>query len=252
MQANGIVTGGGSGIGAAAARGLAQAGASVLVADINGEAAASVAKDIVGAGGRAEACTIDVTSAEDNHRMVEAAVDAFGSLDFAFLNAGVVAPGSILDVDPVAWKRVLDINVWGVLFGIHAVAPKMVEQRKGSIVVTASVAGLRGDRYMAPYITSKHAAVGLVRAAAAELAPQGVRVNAVCPGAVDTPMVGAAAPAGSEMRDRLDGIHPVGRIGRPEEIAAMVEFLVSDKSSFVTGEAIRVDGGIGANVPSPL
>ena len=105
---------------------------------------------------------------------------------------------------------------------------------------------------MAPYITSKHAAVGLVRAAAAELAPQGVRVNAVCPGAVDTPMVAVGAPEGSEMRGRLDGIHPMGRIGQPEEIAAMVEFLVSPKGSFVTGEAIRVDGGIGANVPSPF
>jgi NAD(P)-dependent dehydrogenase (short-subunit alcohol dehydrogenase family) len=128
----------------------------------------------------------------------------------------------------------------------------MVEKRSGSIVVTASVAGLRGDKYMAPYITSKHAAVGLVRAAAAELAPQGVRVNAVCPGAVDTPMVAAAAPEGSDLRARLGNIHPIGRIGQPEEIAAMVEFLLSDKASFVTGETIRVDGGIGANVPSPL
>lgn len=252
MLGNGIVTGGGSGIGAAAARTLAASGASVLVADINIEAANAVAKDITEKGGKAEACEVDVSSHSDNLRMAETAAASFGRVDFAFLNAGLVAPGSILTGERADWQRVIDINVLGVLSGIQATAPGMVEQGSGSIVVTSSVAGVRGDKFMAPYIMTKHAAVGLVRAAAAELAPQGVRVNAICPGAVDTPMVAMAAPEGSEFRERLGNIHPMGRIGQPEEIAAMVEFLVSDKASFVTGEAIRVDGGIGANVPSPM
>lgn len=252
LSAAGIVTGAGSGIGAATARRLAAAGARVLAADIDADAAKAVVSEILAAGGQAEACTTDVASAADNRRMADAVRDFYGALDFAFFNAGVLVPGSALDCDPSQWQRAFDVNVTGVLHGIQAVAPSMVEQGAGSIVVTASVAGLRGDRFMAPYIASKHAVIGLVRAASADLAPQGVRVNAICPGAVDTAMMQVGMPVGTERRERLEQLHPIGRVGQPEEIAATVEFLVSENASFVTGEALRVDGGIGANVPSPF
>ncbi len=252
MDRAGVVTGGGSGIGAATALRLARGGARVVVADIDDGAAQKVASEIVAAGGEAKAIRADVSSAADNRQLAELVLSEFGRLDFAFLNAGILVPGDAVSCDPREWQRAFDVNVTSVLHGIQALAPPMVERGAGAIVVTSSVAGLRGDRYMAPYIASKHAVVGLVRAASSDLAPHGVRVNAICPGAVETAMLEAGVPAGSERRARLERVHPIGRIAKPDEIAAVVEFLVSPGGSFVTGEAVRVDGGIGASVPSPF
>jgi NAD(P)-dependent dehydrogenase (short-subunit alcohol dehydrogenase family) len=238
-----LVTGAGSGIGAATAKAFAAAGSAVSCVDLNLAAAQATVATIESAGGRAIAIQADVASEADNQAMVERTCTELGGLDVAHLNAGILQQSSLLDIDVDTWDKVMAVNVRGVFLGLKAAVPVMQKAGGGAIAVTASIAGLRGDGAMSLYTTSKHAVIGLVKSAAGEFAASGVRVNAVAPGAVDTPMVsGNYEELGAD--SPLAQLHPLGRVGKPVDIANMVLFLCSDQASFVTGGVYPVDGGI--------
>ena len=239
-----LVTGAASGIGRATALALAADGWHVALGDIDEDGGAETARMIDAAGGHARFVACDVTSPEANARLAEAARE-MGPLEAAVLNAGMegpVAPLAAIDADDL--RRVLEVNVMGVWHGLQAVLGGMLEAGRGSIVAVASVAGLGGFPFHSPYAASKHAVVGLVRTAALEAAASGVRVNAVCPGFTDTPMVDEGLEKMGQTADQLLRRIPARRLATPEEIAATVAFLCSDASSYVTGHALAVDGGI--------
>lgn len=239
-----LVTGAASGIGAASARELARGGARVGCADLDADGAERTAKEITQAGGDAFGLALDVTDPEQNTKAVVAVVDRYGSLDVAHLNAGIAAASSVLDTTLEEWDRVHAVNQRGVFLGLQACARAMRDTGGGSIVITSSGAGLRGGPAMGTYCATKHGVLGLMKCAAVDLAPHAIRVNAVCPGVIDTPILGPI----HQNREILDGVfarvHPIGRVGQPEEVARLVLFLASDESSFITGTAHPVDGGM--------
>jgi NAD(P)-dependent dehydrogenase (short-subunit alcohol dehydrogenase family) len=243
-----IVTGGASGIGRATALAFARQGARVCVADLDAEGAERVAKEISGAGGDACAVALDVTDAAQNEAAVRRSEERFGALHVAFLNAGIAVPSTVLGGDVDVFDRTLAVNLRGVFLGLRAVAPALIQAGGGSIVATASVAGLRGGAGMPAYYASKHGVVGLVKAAAAELAPHRIRVNAVCPGIIDTPILGPLHGMKQFTEGVFARLHLVNRVGQPEEVAELVSFLASDRSAFVTGCAWPIDGGITASI----
>jgi len=239
-----LVTGGGSGIGRAAAQLFARHGASVLVADRDEHGGQESVELIAAAGGAARFQRVDVADPDEVRAMVAAAVDAFGRLDVALNNAGMPGTYAALDQQTMAdWDRTLAVNLTGVFLSMQAEIAAMVETGGGAIVNTASAAGLIGFANLPAYVASKHGVVGLTKAVALEFARKNVRVNAVCPGTIRTPMLEGFA--GSE--EALLGMGrmvPVGRLGTSEEVAEATVWLCSDAASFITGHALSVDGGV--------
>lgn len=250
-----IVTGAGSGIGAATARLLASEGAAVTVADIDGARAAAIADAIADTGAPARAEVVDVSDPAAVEAMVATTVAAFGGLDVLHNNAAAIDQNA-LDQDVVTgdlavWERVMAVNLTGPLLGCRYAIPAMLERGGGAIVNTASAAAFYGSRTLAAYGTSKAGVVALTRYVATAYAGRGIRCNAVAPGVVVDRATQAALSGspGSPLAPYVAG-HLVGRLGYPEEIATAVAYLASDDAAFVTGECLRVDGGL--TVPSPL
>jgi len=240
----GLVTGGGGGIGRAIAQRLARDGMAVAVVDRNSGAAQTVAAEIGGL-----AVTADVTEPEEVGRAIDATLARFGKIDLLVNNAGVAWMGPALDTPLEVLRSMLAVNVEGVFIVSHAVLPHMVARRTGSVVNLASWAGKTGPAYFAGYSASKFAVIGLTQALAREMAPHGIRVNAICPGiVVDTAMRTSIEAQQRryvlpETAEREKSI-PIGRVSVPDDVAAIAAFLASDESSYMTGEAINLSGGL--------
>src|SRR5262245_54760820 len=244
-----LITGAGNGIGRATALAFAGRGAKVMVVDRDAAGAERTADTIQQQGGKARFCVADVTKSADVQAYVRAVLEAFGRIDCFFNNAGIegkVAP--VAEYDEAVFDQVIGVNVKGVFLGLRHVLPIMLKQKAGAVVNTASVAGLVATPGMSAYVASKHAVIGLTKTAAGEVAKSGVRINAVCPGPVDTRMIHSLEQQISpdnpaEVARRYQAAMPTGRYTTPEEIANMVLFLCSDLASNITGGQFVVDGG---------
>jgi len=237
-----LVTGASSGIGKATALAFAKKGAKVVVVDwIENKDTMNLIKEL---GGEAIFIKCDVSKAADVKAMVEKTIEAFGRLDYAFNNAGIEgASAPTQDCTEENWDKTIGINLKGIWLCMKYEIPEMLKQGKGVIVNCSSVAGLVGFSGLPAYVASKHGVIGLTKTAALECAKLGIRVNAVCPGVIKTPMMDRITGNKKEAVEQFTGLEPVGRFGLPEEIANAVVWLCSDEASFVTGHAMAVDGG---------
>ncbi len=239
-----LVTGGASGIGRASALALIEEGACVAICDRNEEAGLSVVDEIGALGGEAMFSAMDVASVQSVNASIDAVIAQYGRIDCAFNNAGVAGDDRFIgDTTDEEWDKIVGINLTGVWSCLRREIQEMQPRGGGSIVNTASVAGLVGWRGGAAYSATKHAVVGLTRSAALEYARHDIRVNAVCPGVIETPMAAGLQHDTSGLRERLLRKHPQGRFGQAEEIAEAVVWLFSDRSSFTNGHTLTVDGG---------
>lgn len=242
-----LVTGGGSGIGRATALQFTAEGASVVIGNRNEKAGQETVDLIDKAGGKASFYRTDVTKVDDVKNLIKYTVDTYGGLHAAFNNAGVEDPQAMTpDQTEDTFDLVMNVNVKGVWYSMKYEIEHMLANGGGAIVNTSSVAGLIGFPGHAPYVASKHAVLGLTKTAALEYAKQGIRVNAVCPGAIETRMLEDFTQGDTATREYMESLHPIGRLGKPEEIANAVVWLCSERASFVLGQGITLDGGFTA------
>lgn len=236
-----MITGGASGIGEAVSFRLASEGASVLVVDLDEEGAKRVAGQISSNGGKALAFAADVTDPDQVKACVETAVSKLGALHLGFNNAGIRGPrGLLTEIDLGEYRKLMEINLDSVFYSMHYQIPAIIAAGGGSIVNTSSILGLVGYPGAVPYVAAKHAVSGLTKAAALSYADQGVRINSIHPGYIDTPLLKNLS---EESYEDLVAKHPIGRLGKAEEVAELVTFLLSDRASFITGSQHSVDGG---------
>lgn len=242
-----VITGGASGIGEATVRRLTTEGASVIIADLQGDAAEALAVEL---GEKTRPFTLDVTNVEQVEALMQAAVDEFGHLDIVFNNAGISSLGRVDDIDLDAWHRVIDVDLNAVFYGCRAAIPHLRANGGGAIVNTASISGLFGDWGLPAYNAAKGAVMNLTRAMAADHARDNIRVNAVCPGGVETAMTDALVQS-RRAQAQYERLVPMARMGLADEIASAVAFLASDDASYVTGHGLVVDGGVTATTGQP-
>jgi meso-butanediol dehydrogenase/(S,S)-butanediol dehydrogenase/diacetyl reductase len=254
----GVVTGAGSGIGRATAIGFAKLGGSIMVADINAENAHKVATEITSGGGKAFAIVADVTKPKEIDSMIDETVKRFGRLDFLHNNAfglptlssSTEAASPVGTLSDTIWDQMIEVGLTAVFKAIRKAIPIMRSQGSGAIVNTASISGLRADYGIAAYNAAKAGVINLTRVVAIEYAAAGIRCNCICPGAIHTPLLQPALDQPG-FADRIKAAIPVGRLGKPDEMANVVLFLASDAASFVTGAAFVADGGQTAKTGSP-
>ena len=236
-----FVTGAGSGIGRSSALVLAERGAAVAVCDLDGEAAERVAGEIEKNGGQTLALRADVAGPEEVEAAVARATSAFGRIDVAFSNAGILDQAEFLEIDDARWQRMLAVHLGGTVHVFRAVLPQMLERRSGRLIATASIGAFTGGVRLAHYCAAKAGILGLTTALASEVARNGVTVNAVAPGVIDTPMVGGTS---ERWRAGMLKSVPMRRLGTPEDIAYAVAYLASDEAAYVTGQALSPNGGL--------
>ncbi|MBI1281371.1 MAG: SDR family oxidoreductase [Anaerolineaceae bacterium] len=240
-----IVTGGGSGIGRATALALSHEGVKIVIADIVKQESERVVLEIQEGGGNALYIKTDVSPSSDVQQVVNKTVETYGRLDYAVNNAGIGGTQALTaDCDEADWSKVIGVNLTGVWLCMKHEIPRMLDQGGGAIVNVSSILGLVGFANACAYTSSKHGIIGLTKVAAMEYAAKGLRINAVCPAFIATPMLERSGlTAGTDIYDAVVALHPIKRLGTPEEVAAMIVWLCSDTASFVTGSAMLVDGG---------
>ena len=242
-----VVTGGAGGIGIAAGKRFVEEGADVLLVDLDEQALAQAVQDI--GSNKVSYCVADVTRMEDNQKMIDTAVERYGGVDTFLANAGIEGDvKSILDYDEDRFDQVMAVNVKGPFLGLKAAIPALQKRGGGSVIITSSVAGVRGAAGVAPYVTSKHAVIGMMKSAAREFAEHNIRVNTVNPSPVETRMMrsleeGMAPGAAEQAKAQMEASIPMGRYAEPQDIANIMLFLASDDAQFITGSVYMADGG---------
>jgi NAD(P)-dependent dehydrogenase (short-subunit alcohol dehydrogenase family) len=242
-----IVTGGAKGIGLASAECMLRQGAEVMIVDWNGDAASAAVKSLTVLSKGVDSVAADISSVADVEKAIQTTVDRFGGIDVLVNNAGIQTFGDPVTTTEEVWDKTMNVNLKGHWLMSKYAIPEMLKRGKGSIVNVSSVQGLASQKNVVAYSTSKHAMIGLTRSMAVDMASRNVRVNCVCPGTVNTPMIQSIIELDADpdkLKRILDKMHPLGRIAQPSEIGEVIAFLASDRASFMTGSIVVVDGGL--------